>query len=73
MCLCCVSELDEKVFLNKYEETQEGNVTGSGEVDMPGVSIKAQGHGASKTLSSLGTLNKEKLKMPQFLKDSKYK
>ncbi|XP_058260300.1 uncharacterized protein gsdmea isoform X2 [Hemibagrus wyckioides] len=52
---------------------QKGNVTGSGEVDMPGVSIKAQGHGASKTLSSLGTLHKEKLIMPQFLKDSKYK
>ncbi|KAK3525286.1 hypothetical protein QTP86_024904, partial [Hemibagrus guttatus] len=68
---CIQPALDEKVFLNNYVETRKGNVTGSGEVDMAGVTIKAQGHGASKILSSLGTLHKENLLMPHFLKDSK--
>ncbi|MCJ8749784.1 hypothetical protein PDJAM_G00180290 [Pangasius djambal] len=63
--------LKEKVFLNKYEETQKGGVAGSGEVDMGGVGMKAQGRGTSKILSSLGTLLKESVIMPHFLKESK--
>ncbi|MCI4395575.1 hypothetical protein PGIGA_G00182240 [Pangasianodon gigas] len=63
--------LEEKVFLNKYEETQKGSVAGSGEVDMVGVGMKAQGRGTSKILSSLGTLLKESVIMPHFLKESK--
>ncbi|KAF4080374.1 hypothetical protein AMELA_G00169680 [Ameiurus melas] len=63
--------LEEKVFLNKYKATQNGNVAGSGEVDMGAVSVKAKGHGTSNILSSLGTLLKESVIMSHFLKDSK--
>ncbi|XP_053540276.1 gasdermin-E isoform X1 [Ictalurus punctatus] len=63
--------LEEKVFLNKYKATQNGNIAGSGEVDMGGVSMKAEGRGTSNILSSLGTLLKESVIMSHFLKDSK--
>lgn len=71
-CVCVVFPvLEEQVFLNKYEETQNGSVSGSGMIDMAGVNMKAQGRGTAKILSSLGTLRKERLIMPHFLKDSK--
>ncbi|KAF7686222.1 gasdermin-E [Silurus meridionalis] len=63
--------IEKKVFLNKYEETQKGSVTGSGEIDMTGVSMEAKGHGKANILSSLGTLHKESVIMRHFLKDSK--
>lgn len=59
------------MFLNKYKATQNGNIAGSGEVDMGGVSMKAEGRGTSNILSSLGTLLKESVIMSHFLKDSK--
>ncbi|XP_053346383.1 gasdermin-E [Clarias gariepinus] len=64
-------ELEKKVFVSKYEETHNGSVTGCGEVDMPGVSMKAKGEASSKILSSLGELHKESVIIPHFLKNSK--
>ncbi|XP_062841748.1 gasdermin-E [Trichomycterus rosablanca] len=55
----------------KYIEKTESVVFGSGEAGMTGVSIGAKGSKTYKLLSSLGTLNKESLKIPHFLKQSK--
>ncbi|TSO05456.1 Non-syndromic hearing impairment protein 5 [Bagarius yarrelli] len=63
--------LEEKVFLNKYEERQKDSVSGTVEADMVGVSIKADGQGASRILSSVGTLLKERVILPHLLKDSR--
>lgn len=66
-----ILELNQRVFLNNYEETKKGDVTGSGEVEVVGVSMKGQAHGTSKVLSSLGKLLKESVIMQPFLEDSK--
>ncbi|KAA0710251.1 Gasdermin-E [Triplophysa tibetana] len=63
---------EEKEFL-KYEATYKSDVRGSVEVGNEAVGLNVIGRGRSKLSLSLGTLKKEDMDIPGFLKESRNK